>query len=103
MKEVNFQETLGTVIHLVKTSQVSKDKHLNIIATYDPRLPEYIDTDSRRIQQILYNLLGNAIKFSNEESIIDLTVTIVDDKMLILSVKDYGKGIEAKDYEKVRC
>lgn len=101
MKEVNFQETLGTVIHLVKTSQVSKDKHLNIIATYDPRLPEYIDTDSRRIQQILYNLLGNAIKFSNEESIIDLTVTIVDDKMLILSVKDYGKGIEAKDYEKI--
>lgn len=56
--------------------------------------------DSRRIQQILYNLLGNAIKFSKPRTDVELSIHI-EDGTLVYSIKDYGKGIEEEDHEKI--
>ena len=39
-------------------------------------MPEFVTTDSRRLQQILYNLLGNAIKFSKEDGTVELRVAL---------------------------
>jgi len=52
----------------------------------------YVTADHRKIQQVLYNLLDNAIKFSNPESDIIIETTDRGDKAFI-SVKDYGEGI----------
>lgn len=48
--------------------------------------------DKRKIQQVLYNLLDNAIKFSDPESTVTIETTERGDKVSI-SVKDYGIGI----------
>ena len=48
--------------------------------------------DKRKIQQVLYNLLDNAIKFSDQDSIITIETTERGDK-IYTSVKDYGVGI----------
>jgi CheY-like chemotaxis protein len=88
------------VIHLIKTSPVTEKKHLRICTTYDTTLPEFIKTDSRRIQQVLFNLLGNAIKFSKENSDVELAIKIQNDAV-IFTVKDSGKGIDEKDYAKI--
>lgn len=48
--------------------------------------------DRRKIQQVLYNLLDNAIKFSDLESTVTIETTERGDKVSI-SVKDYGIGI----------
>ena len=48
--------------------------------------------DFSKIQQVLYNLIDNAIKFSNNDSSIIISVTDKNDKILI-SVKDFGIGI----------
>nr|WP_106788998.1 HAMP domain-containing sensor histidine kinase [Massilistercora timonensis] len=48
--------------------------------------------DKRKIQQVLYNLLDNAIKFSDLESTITIETTERGEKVSI-SVKDYGIGI----------
>lgn len=53
-------------------------------------LTVYADLD--KIQQVLYNLLDNAIKFSHNDSIIKIETTEKSNKVLI-SVKDYGIGI----------
>ena len=55
-------------------------KHLNVYA------------DQRKIQQVLYNLLDNAIKFSDYDSIITIETTDRAGKVFT-SVKDYGIGI----------
>lgn len=55
-------------------------KHLNVYA------------DQRKIQQVLYNLLDNAIKFSDDDSIITIETTDRAGKVFT-SVKDYGIGI----------
>lgn len=48
--------------------------------------------DQRKIQQVLYNLLDNAIKFSDDDSIITIETTERSGKVFT-SVKDYGIGI----------
>lgn len=52
----------------------------------------YVTADMGKIQQVLYNLLDNAIKFSHHNSIIKLETTEKHNKIFI-SVKDSGIGI----------
>lgn len=56
--------------------------------------------DKRKIQQILYNLLDNAVKFSENESAITVEVTVKNDKAFV-SVKDHGMGIPKKELNKI--
>ena len=52
----------------------------------------YVYADMGKIQQVLYNLLDNAIKFSHHDSIIKVETSIKKSKLFI-SVKDTGIGI----------
>ena len=101
IQNANLQETLDAVVHLIKTSKVTEEKRLKICTSYDYILPQFIETDSRRIQQILYNLLGNAIKFGKENSNIEFCVKIIDLRILRFTIKDYGKGIDQSDHAKI--
>ena len=51
-----------------------------------------VNGDREKIQQVLYNLLDNAIKFSHQDSVITIESTVKKNKLLI-SVKDNGIGI----------
>lgn len=61
-------------------------------------LPVY--ADKRKIQQVLYNLLDNAIKFSNPDSIVSIETTERSGKVFI-SVKDFGIGIPKKSLNQI--
>lgn len=63
-------------------------RHLNVYA------------DRKKIQQVLYNLLDNAIKFSNADSIVTVETTERGDKVFV-SVKDYGIGIPRDSLNKI--
>jgi len=52
----------------------------------------YVHADESKIQQVLYNLLDNAIKFSHHNSVITIETTEKNDKLYV-SVKDNGIGI----------
>ena len=56
----------------------------------------YVVADMDKIQQVLYNLLDNAIKFSHHNSIIKMETTEKRNKILV-SVKDSGIGIPKDD------
>ena len=56
--------------------------------------------DRRKIQQVLYNLIDNAIKFSENESAVTVEVTERGEKVFI-SVKDSGLGIPRKELNKI--
>ena len=51
-----------------------------------------VNADLEKIQQVLYNLLDNAIKFSHNDSIIKIETTEKSNKVMV-SVKDHGIGI----------
>ena len=52
----------------------------------------FVRADMEQIQQVLYNLLDNAVKFSNDNSSVTLETTVNHGKVFV-SVKDHGTGI----------
>ncbi|CAM4165150.1 Signal transduction histidine kinase [Pedobacter westerhofensis] len=82
----------------------AKEKNLELITLFDDDLPRNILADSLRMNQILMNLIGNAIKFTNSGSV-TLKVEIADRKgnnvRLKFSVKDTGIGIPANKIDKI--
>ena len=60
----------------------------------------FVDADQARIEQVIYNLTDNAIKFSNKDSEIILSVRIKGAKAVI-SVKDFGLGIPKESINRV--
>ncbi len=56
----------------------------------------YVVADMDKIQQVLYNLLDNAIKFSHHDSVIKIETTEKHNKVFV-SVKDSGIGIPKDD------
>ncbi|MFZ1803538.1 MAG: ATP-binding protein, partial [Nitrospira sp.] len=82
-------------------------KHLTLSVEYDPTLPTAVMGDSIRVRQILTNLLGNAIKFTQAG---DVNVTVALDPslssegiphMIRLAVTDTGSGISAEGQAKL--
>lgn len=59
--------------------------------------PCMVNADKIRIEQVIYNLLDNAIKFSYKNSTIKISITEVGKDKVLISVKDSGIGIAKED------
>lgn len=71
-------------------------KELQIITKQEPDLPRYIQTDVVKLRQILINLMGNAIKFTDSGQVIlsiSLAKRLGDTVTLVFAITDSGKGI----------
>lgn len=62
--------------------------------------PQKVRADKERIQQVVYNLLDNAIKFSYPHSSIHIS-TAQKNKYVFISVKDHGEGIPPEEIPKI--
>lgn len=88
--EFNLQETLHSTLDLLQPSLNTKKIKVN----------QFIDTDTtiyseqNLISTILRNLINNAIKFSEPESSIDVSVSTSEKDILSITVKDYGVGMD---------
>lgn len=78
---------------------VCTPKHISIELLLMPGIIR-VYADRRKIQQVLYNLIDNAIKFSENDSSVTVEVTLKNEKAFI-SVKDHGIGIPKKDLNKI--
>lgn len=91
---LDLQETFEDVAELL--SSVAQEKGLDLICSVDPELPEKVYGDPMRIRQILTNLVGNALKFT-EEGFVLLEARALDvqhDTVRVqINVEDTGVGI----------
>ena len=74
----------------------AKSKGLKVIVERDPNLPQFVHTDEKKLYQVLVNLLGNAIKFTNQGSVTLRVRSEQSDQTscrLSFEVEDTGVGI----------
>ena len=92
---------LNSIIrHTVETVEgTCKKKGIEFNITYANSV-QNVKADKGRIQQVIYNLIDNAIKFSKENSYIYITVKEKGEKAQI-SIKDTGCGIAKEDIDKI--
>ena len=80
------------------------EKHLQFDITVDPSVPKSVAGDSLRLSQVLFNIVGNAIKFTQEGSV-SLHVfgeELQDNKIkLSFSVRDAGIGMDEAQLSRV--
>ncbi|MCF6180489.1 response regulator [Lutibacter sp.] len=90
----NLKRTLNEVVKLMRVKAQEKGISLDLII--NSNTPSEVVSDSNRISQILLNLIGNAIKFTDKGGV---TITVVkieeNDKIATISfeIKDTGIGI----------
>lgn len=75
------------------------EKNISFELTFEQE-SQMVYADFGKIQQVIYNLVDNAIKFSNKDSSIYLSTEQKGEK-IFTSVKDTGAGIPKKDIKKV--
>ncbi len=86
--------------HTIETLEgTCKKKNIKFSLTFAGNT-EYVRADKQKIQQVIYNLIDNAIKFSHDNSFIYVTIKEKGDKAQI-SIKDTGCGIAKEELDKV--
>jgi PAS domain S-box-containing protein len=84
-------------VDIINSLQVSAGKNGNqLILIYDDRIPEQLLGDKTRLYQVIVNLLGNALKFTDKgrvELIVKLKQSQESDAQIYFEIKDTGIGI----------
>jgi PAS domain S-box-containing protein len=70
------------------------EKGLEIAWTFDAALPQVVIGDEARLRQILLNLVGNAVKFTERGGILIAVSMGANERRVQIAVKDTGPGIE---------
>lgn len=95
-KPVDIRNCIKTVLEISYPGISVPGKTISLNYNIDNNLATYLKMDESRIQQILVNLIGNAIKFTDEGSVsLNITATNLadDEQEVTFSIKDTGIGI----------
>ena len=79
---------------------MAEQKGLKFSLNQDENLPNWLYLDRARISQILWNLISNAVKFTDKGEVI-LTVQRIQDNQYQFSVADTGAGIASCELDKI--
>ena len=94
--EFDLYDTIYDVVDML--SPVSAEKGLRMAVLFYNDVPMRINGDALRLKQVLTNIVGNAIKFTDSGDVV-VRVSLDDhrDNYLMISVQDSGKGISLAD------
>ena len=104
LEELPFRlrDTLGNTLHTMATRAAMKGIELAVHIL--PEIPDHLIGDAGRLRQIVVNLVGNAIKFTNDgEIVVQVSpVAIGEDRVRVnVAVSDTGIGITAEQQKKI--
>jgi signal transduction histidine kinase/FixJ family two-component response regulator len=96
--DMSLQSVFDGVRAILQPAALERGVVMNI--EYDARLPQYIKGDPVRIHQVLLNLAGNAVKFTDHGSVL-IAAEEIDATHVKISVTDSGIGISEEQAAKL--
>jgi signal transduction histidine kinase/CheY-like chemotaxis protein len=96
--QIDVHEAISNVAEICKMEANSRGirVHLNLRAG-----AHYVTADTAKFQQIIWNLLKNAIKFTNESGEITVSSSNPSPQVLTISVRDTGIGMEPEIMQRI--
>jgi len=96
--EFRLRDELDEVCSIA--SALAQEKHISVRLEFDPAL-DLVTLDAQKLKQVLFNLLANAVKFTNPGGSIELRARALNAEQLELCVRDSGVGIRPEDLPKL--
>jgi signal transduction histidine kinase len=99
IKEENYREFLERAVKL--NGVIASKKNINIRLEYNAG-NDIMKFDRNKLEQVLNNLIGNAVKYSHPETAITVTVEPSPDGVYVVTrVADQGQGIPAEELDSI--
>lgn len=102
IEKTDLFELGGEIVDLIKFQAQKKD--LEVLLNIEPTLPRFIWVDEVRLRQVVVNLIGNSVKFT-EQGEIELKIKALKETphetIFRFSVRDTGMGIAPENQEKI--
>ena len=98
MEAINIKQLFKNIYHINKERASSKEIKFSYDLSED--LPDFVETDRTKVNQILMNVVSNAIKFTPREKKVKIHADAKDQKWLIFKIMDEGIGI-SEDKQKI--
>lgn len=93
----NIREIVGAITQ--GFTMITQEKNIELTAHFDETVPQFITADPTRMAQILYNIIGNALKFTKEGGV---TININAAKgRLHFVIKDTGIGMNSNSIKHI--
>ena len=93
----NLRQLLESVVEML--SPRAHEKRIEIAATFAADLPELLDFDPARLRQVLFNVMGNAVKFTSSGGVL-VRVTLAEANVEI-AVIDTGPGMTPQEQARI--
>jgi len=95
-EEISFEieEHLDTMLKLLRIK--AQEKNIDLLFEFNEQIPKILKGDKYRLNQILVNLIGNALKFTEKGYVklsVDLLQETKEEAVLIFNISDTGIGI----------
>ena len=92
-EEFNLIELTKEITHRYKVLQETE----NYKFTFNHNEKEIIiNADKKKIEQVIYNLINNAINYTGEDNTVFINI-VKEEKDILVEIKDTGKGIKEED------
>ena len=100
IKKLDVEPIIKTVVDDFNNIYKLK-RGINILYENDGKNKYYINGIENRIEQIIANLLDNAISFSKNDSEVKVIISRMDDNKVVINILDEGQGFIEKDTNKI--
>ena len=97
IQRLHAQSIVHNCVSYLTGIAMRKNVHINV------KIPEsiHIDADERFVTKLFTNIISNAVKYSFEDSVIEIIGNIYNDEFIEFVIKDKGVGISENNREKI--
>ncbi len=93
----NLRQLIESVVEML--AHRAHEKGIEIASIIAMDVPDYLDFDPARLRQVLFNLIGNAVKFTTKGGV--LVKASMKGNALSIAVEDTGPGLEASEQARI--